>query len=229
MSNLAVAYYRVSTAKQGRSGLGLEAQKLTVEELVKRERLELMAEYTEVETATGKRRRPELAAALKTCQETGATLLIAKLDRLARNVHVLTGLMESGVRFKACDMPEADSFTVHILAAVAQREAELISERTRNALAAAKARGKRLGNPDGFRPGVQALGVQARQEAAKRHYQGIVLEHICTLRDGGKSYRHIAQRLNTLGERTRHGKDWSAAQVRRVYTSYCPGWDAKAV
>lgn len=222
MANSAVAYYRVSTAKQGRSGLGLEAQQQAVSELVKREGLTLMAEYTEIETATGKRRRPQLAAALDACRESDAMLLIAKLDRLARNVHVLTGLMESGVKFKACDMPEADSFTVHILAAVAQREAELISERTRGALAAAKARGTRLGNPKGFEPGVQALGVQARQEAARKHYQGLVLEHICTLRDGGKSYRQIASKLNTLGERTRHGNAWTPAQVRRVYVSYCP-------
>lgn len=221
--NLAVAYYRVSTKQQGHSGLGLDAQKLAVSELVRREGLTLVAEYTEVETATGKRHRPQLASALKACQDNGATLLIAKLDRLARNVHVLTGLMESGVKFKACDMPEADSFTVHILAAVAQREAELISERTRNALAAARARGKHLGNPQGFAPGVQMLGVQARQGAAKSHYQGLVLEHICTLRANGKSYQHIADKLNSLGERTRHGKAWNPAQVRRVYVAYCPG------
>jgi DNA invertase Pin-like site-specific DNA recombinase len=222
MSTKAVAYYRVSTKQQGRSGLGLEAQQQSVSELVQREGMELVATYTEVETGTGKRQRPQIQAAIESCREHGATLLIAKLDRLARNVHFLTGLMESGVRFRACDMPEADSFTVHILAAVAQREAELISERTRSALAAAKARGRRLGNPQGFANGVQAKGVAARQERAQRHYEGLVLDHICTLREAGRSYRQIADRLNGLGERTRHGKLWNPAQVRRVYARYCP-------
>jgi len=184
--------------------------------------MDLVAEYTEVESGTGKRHRPQLKAALQACRDHEATLLIAKLDRLARNVHFLTGLMESGVRFRACDMPEADSFTVHILAAVAQREAELISERTRSALAAAKARGTRLGNPHGFSPGVQSKGVATRQEQARQAYEGLVLEHICTLRDAGRSYRQIAERLNGLGERTRYGKLWNPAQVRRVYTRYCP-------
>lgn len=221
MNTQAVAYYRVSTKRQGRSGLGLEAQKQSVSELIQREGMELVSAFTEVETGTSKRQRPQLQMAVELCRQHGAVLLIAKLDRLARNMHFLTGLMESGVRFKACDMPEADSFTVHILAAVAQREAELISERTRSALAAAKARGTRLGNPHGFGAGVQAKGVAARQERAKNHYQGLVLEHICTLRDAGRSYRNVAERLNTLGERTRMGKLWNAAQVRRVYLRYC--------
>src|SRR5690606_26393237 len=122
--------------------------------------------------------------------------------------------MESGVRFRACDLPEADSFTVHILAAVAQREAELISERTRAALAAGKKRGVKLGSPKGFGAGVQHKGVLARQEAAAGYYSGIVLDHIRALRDSGSSYRVIADRLNSAGQRTRMGKLWSAMQVK---------------
>lgn len=221
MSDHAVAYYRVSTKKQGKSGLGLDAQKQAVHDLVTREGLSLVGEFTEVETGSGKRNRPQLQAALGACQERDAVLLIAKLDRLARNVHFLTGLMESGVRFRACDLPEADSFTVHILAAVAQREAELISQRTRAALAAAKRRGVRLGNPYGFSLGVQSKGVEVRQAAAAAYYQGLVLDHICALRDAGLSYRTIADRLNAAGQRTRTGKAWNPVQVRRVYVRYC--------
>ena len=222
MGQRAVAYYRVSTKRQGRSGLGLAAQKAAVAELVQREGYDLVGAFKEVETGTRKRARPELDRALEECRRQGATLLIAKLDRLARNVHFLTGLMESGVQFKACDLPEADSFTVHILAAVAQREAELISERTKVALAAAKRRGVKLGSPKGFAPGVRSKGVQARQEEAEASYQGIVLDHICALRAAGMSYRAIAERLNRSGQRTRAGKDWNPVQVRRVFTRYCP-------
>ena len=222
MGQRAVAYYRGSTKRQGSSGLGLEAQQAAVAEQAARDGLELVASYTEVETGTGKRARPELERALERCRQEGATLLIAKLDRLARNVHFLTGLMESGVQFKACDLPEADSFTVHILAAVAQREAELISERTKAALRAAKRRGVKLGSPEGFAPGVRQMGVEARRKAAEAHYQGIVLDHICALRDAGLSYRGIAERLNRMGQRTRTGKVWNPVQVRRVYERYCP-------
>jgi len=222
MSEQAVAYYRVSTKRQGKSGLGLDAQKAAVADLVQREGYELISSFKEIETGTRKRSRPELEHALEECRRQGATLLIAKLDRLARNVHFLTGLMESGVQFKACDLPEADSFTVHILAAVAQREAELISERTKVALAAAKRRGVKLGSPRGFAPGVRRKGVIARQRASEKAYEGIVLDHICSLREGGLSYRAIAERLNRIGQRTRTGKDWNPTQVRRVYVRYCP-------
>ncbi len=221
MAQNAVAYYRVSTKRQGKSGLGLEAQMAAVDERVAADGLNLVGAFTEVETGTAKRTRPQLEEALELCRAHAATLVIAKLDRLARNVHFLTGLMESGVRFVACDMPEADSFTVHILAAVAQREAELISERTKAALTAAKRRGVKLGNPSGFAPGVQQKGVNARQSSAASYYRGIVLDHICALRDSGQSYRAIAERLNSAGQRTRNGKAWNPVQVRRVYERYC--------
>jgi DNA invertase Pin-like site-specific DNA recombinase len=140
-----VAYYRVSTDRQGQSGLGLDAQRAAVAGFVGAR--ELIAEFTEVES--GKRAdRPQLAAALELCRRQRAMLVIAKLDRLARNVAFIANLMESGVEFTAVDMPYANRLTLHILAAVAEHEREMISARTKAALAAARARGVRLGRPD---------------------------------------------------------------------------------
>ena len=130
-----VPYYRVSTAKQGKSGLGLEGQENTVQLFAEAHGAEILKSYVEIET--GKRAdRPELAKALSHARRAKATLIIAKLDRLARNVHFLSGLMEAGVKFLACDQPSANDLTIHILAAVAQDEAKRISERTKTALAA---------------------------------------------------------------------------------------------
>jgi DNA invertase Pin-like site-specific DNA recombinase len=221
MADLGVAYYRVSTKRQGASGLGLDAQVQAVRDLVEREGIDLLDSFTEVESGTGKASRPKLEEAVALCRERDAVLLIAKLDRLARNVHFLSGLMESGVRFKACDIPQADEFTVHILAAVAQQEAKAISARTKAALEAARARGVKLGSPKGFAPGIQELGNQARAEQAKDAYDGIILDHVCALRDAGMSYGKIAGRLNGRGVRTRRGKNWTAVQVRRLYLEYC--------
>ena len=139
-----VAYYRVSTDKQGRSGLGLDAQREAVHRHLNGGSWHLVAEVIEVES--GKRNdRPKLSEALRLCRIHKATLIIAKLDRLARNVHFTSGLMESGVDFVAVDFPQANRLTIHILAAVAEHEAGMISARTRAALAAAKARGVQLG------------------------------------------------------------------------------------
>lgn len=140
MGQKLVAYYRVSTAKQGASGLGLEGQEAAVAGYARATHGTLLRAYTEIET--GKRvDRPELAKALSDCKHSKAVLVIAKLDRLARNVHFLSGLMEAGVEFVCCDMPSANRLTLHILAAVAEDEAKRISERTKVALAAYKARG----------------------------------------------------------------------------------------
>ena len=155
-----VAYYRVSTAKQGRSGLGLEAQQEAVRSYLNGGSWQLVAEVVEVES--GKRNdRPKLAEALRLCRLHGATLIIAKLDRLARNVAFISNLMESGVEFTAVDFPQANRLTVHILAAVAEHEAKAISTRTKDALAAAKARGKRLGGDRGNLPAVAKDGAKA--------------------------------------------------------------------
>ncbi|WP_324749600.1 recombinase family protein [Sphingomonas sp. LY54] len=144
-----VAYYRVSTEAQGRSGLGLQAQREAVAGLCRQRGWEIVAEFTEVES--GRRNdRPQLLAALKRGKVTGARLVIAKLDRLSRNVAFLAALQESGAKFTAADMPEADEFTVHILAAVAQRERKLISDRTKAALTAAKSRGGEAREPQWY-------------------------------------------------------------------------------
>src|SRR4051794_29578177 len=148
-----IGYYRVSTGQQGQSGLGLEAQKKAVTDYLNGSNWELTAEFTEIES--GKHEdRPELRKALAACKKHKAILVIAKLDRLARNVHFISGLMHAGTEFVAVDFPQANRLTIHILAAVAEHEREMISQRTKAALAAAKARGKRLGAPD---PGKAAL------------------------------------------------------------------------
>ncbi len=139
-----IAYFRVSTERQGVSGLGLEAQQTSVNQYVARSGGELLAEYVEVESGR-KSDRPQLTAAIAKAKKLGAILLIAKLDRLARRVHFISGLMETGVQFRAADMPNADRFMLHVYAAMAEEEARRISERTRNALQAAKARGVKLG------------------------------------------------------------------------------------
>ena len=144
-----VAYYRVSTDQQGRSGLGIEAQQTAVRVYLDGGKWSLIGEYTEIETGKATIARPQLAAAFAQCRLTGARLVIAKLDRLSRDVHFLSGLKDAGIDFVAADNPNATRFTVHILAAVAEHEREMISTRTREALAAAKARGKHLG---GWRP-----------------------------------------------------------------------------
>ncbi len=215
-----IAYYRVSTEKQGRSGLGLEAQKVAVDAHVRAAGCTLLGAYIEVETGTkrGLGNRPELARALAHAKRSKAILVIAKLDRLSRNVAFISNLMESGVEFVACDNPVADRFTVHIFAAVAEQEARKISERTKEALAAAKARGKRLGTNNLTREGTlrgAAAGtaaIRARKAAAYSEVAPSVRE----LKQEGLSLRAIAARLNESGETTRSGRAWNPVQVSRV-------------
>src|SRR3974377_144417 len=158
-----IAYFRVSTDRQGKSGLGLRAQRETIMNYLNGGRWTLVGEFTEVES--GKRAdRPELEKALAACKKQRAKLVIAKLDRLSRNLAFISTLMESGVEFVAVDNPHANKLTVHILAAVAQHEREMISDRTKAALAAAKARGKRLGTPDPR--GAVTRMVKARKASA---------------------------------------------------------------
>lgn len=213
-----VAYYRVSTARQGRSGLGLDAQRRMVTDFLNGGSWELVGEFTEVES--GKRSdRPQLAAAIAACKKEKATLVIAKLDRLARNVHFVSGLMESGVDFVAVDMPEANRLTIHILAAVAEHEREMISRRTKDALAAAKERGRRLGfanerRRDGEKARQRSLQVR-KQKAAQ--FAANVRPIIEAIRQSGvTSLRGIAGALNARGIRAPRGGEWSAASVRHV-------------
>ena len=212
-----VAYYRVSTARQGRSGLGLEAQRHAVREHLNGGSWKLIGEFTEVES--GKRSdRPKLAEALKSCRLQGAKLIIAKLDRLARNVAFISNLMESKVEFEAVDFPQANRLTIHIMAAIAEHEAKMISDRTRAALAAAKARGKRLGGFRG-RTGTAADCAKARQAkslaaAARAADIAPVIDDIRTA--GANSLRSIANELNERGITASRGGVWSGAQVRAV-------------
>lgn len=211
----AVAYYRVSTAKQGQSGLGLEAQRAAVMAHAKAQGLELVDEFTEIETGTRKRARPQLAAALERTRRTGGVLLIAKLDRLARNVAFVASLMESGVRFVAVDMSEADNLTIHVMAAVAEREAALISTRTKAALAARKARGLTLGKPENLTQEAREAGAAATRAAAVSAMR-TAAAYSHNLRGQGRSLREIAAQLQAHGFRTRQGGDWSAVQVKRL-------------
>jgi DNA invertase Pin-like site-specific DNA recombinase len=211
-----IAYYRVSTQRQGKSGLGLDAQRKAVNDRLCGQ-ANLIAEYTEVES--GKRNdRPRLAEALAACRLHRTTLIIAKLDRLARNVAFVSNLMEAGVEFEAVDFPQANRLTIHILAAVAEHEARMISDRTRLALAAAKARGVRLG---GFRGRAGTCNDLARaratrtDEAVRRasDLRGTILE---IQHNGAQSLCAVASGLNQRGITAPRGGEWSAAQVKRV-------------
>jgi DNA invertase Pin-like site-specific DNA recombinase len=205
-----IAYYRVSTDRQGRSGLGLDAQRKAVLDYLNGGSWELVAEYTEIES--GKRAdRPELEKALETCRRQRATLVIAKLDRLSRNVAFVATIMDSAVAFVACDNPHANKLTIHILAAVAQHEREMISERTRAALQAAKARGQKLGNPRIAQ--VATLGRKAKAAAADQ-FAANVLPVIRELQAAGAaSANAIAAGLNARKVPARRGGRWTHSQV----------------
>ena len=208
-----VSYLRVSTDKQGASGLGIEAQRKAVEVYLNGGSWTLAQEFVEVES--GKRNsRPQLVAALAACKKLKAKLVVAKLDRLARNVAFVSKLMESGVEFVACDFPHANKLTIHILAAVAEHERELISARTKEALAAAKARGVKLGGPK------QALaakrGAKANREAADKFAANVVPVIRQVKASGATSLRAIAAALTARGIPTPRGREWSAPQVANV-------------
>lgn len=217
MKNM-VAYFRVSTQKQGASGLGLEAQQACVADYAAATGATILASYQEVES--GKRSdRPELARAMAHARRAKATLIIAKLDRLARNVHFLSGLMEGGVDFVACDQPHANRLTIHILAAVAEDEARRTSERTRAALAAYKARGGRLGTPANLTGEAKARGQRlgtARVKARAVEAYADLVPLLRELRGGGASLREIAAILNGGGHMTRTQRPWNHNQVGRV-------------
>lgn len=215
-----VTYLRVSTTKQGDSGLGIEAQRSAVEQYVSRsgESPSILKEYLEIES--GKRAdRPQLHAAIKHAELSGARLVIARLDRLSRDVHFLSGLQIAGVDFVAADMPDANKLTVHMMAAVAQHERERISSNTKAALQAAKARGKKLGNPNGAKhlagrgnaEAVTAIVVKAdmKAERLRETIEGLAASGIV-------SARSVANALNSQGIRSSRGGTWSATTVQRL-------------
>jgi len=209
-----VAYYRVSTEKQGRSGLGLEAQRTAVEAFLNGGSWKLVAEFTEIES--GKRaERPKLVEAVKAAKKHRATLVIAKLDRLSRNVAFIANLMEAGVEFVAADMPHANRLTVHILAAVAEHEREMISQRTRAALAAVKSSGVQLGNRSNIEV-AQARSRQAKIVQADQFTSNILPVVLQIKGAGVQTLSGIAETLNARGLRTARGGEWQAVQVKRV-------------
>ena len=217
--SIQVHYYRVSTERQGRSGLGLEAQQIAVSEYLKVSGGTLLAQYTEIES--GRRRdRPQLQAALELCRRGKASLVIAKLDRLARNVAFVSSLLESRVRFVAVDMPEADVTFLQMAAVFGEWEARKISERTKAALGAAKARGALLGwaaparqenQRHASRKGAAALQDQAAQFAANTRP---IIE--CIQRAGIGTLSGVAEALNSRGVRTQRGGQWHASTVRNL-------------
>jgi DNA invertase Pin-like site-specific DNA recombinase len=208
-----VAYYRVSTDRQGQSGLGLEAQRKAVADYLNGGAWELVNEFTEIESGK-KSDRPELTLAIEACRRHKARLVIAKLDRLSRNLAFIATLMESGVEFVAADMPFANKLTIHILAAVAEHEREALSDRTRAALAAAKARGTRLGNPN---PTHALRRMRAARKAQIERYTANILPIIREAQAAGHtSYNAIAAQLNGRKVATARGGRWTHVQVGQI-------------
>lgn len=207
-----VGYYRVSTKGQGRSGLGLDSQQATVRSFVACQGY-LVGEVTEIESGAVAS-RTGLSEALALCQRERAILVIAKLDRLSRNVRFISQLMEAGVEFMAVDMPSANKLTVHIIAAIAEHERDLISQRTKAALAAAKARGAVLGNPNLSK--VRQFGVNARVAKAEEFARKTYPLMIALRKAGASSFLDVAEGLNNAGVKTQRSKSWTPAGVRNV-------------
>jgi DNA invertase Pin-like site-specific DNA recombinase len=213
-----IPYYRVSTQKQGVSGLGLDAQRAAVQAFVA-DPTQLGTEYVEIESGK-KNYRPQLLAAITEARRVGSTLLIAKLDRLSRNAGFIFALRDSGVDFVCCDMPDANTLTVGLFAVIAQHERETISKRTKDALAVKKARGAQLGNQQNFTTAVIAQGQAAMQRNAREHQANRQAAQLAELlRAKGQTLWQIAAKLNEAGYRTRRGKEFHATTVQRLLLS----------
>ncbi|WP_431357460.1 recombinase family protein [Hymenobacter lucidus] len=211
-------YYRVSTQKQGVSGLGLEAQQAAVRSFVS-DPSQLLTEFIEIESGK-KNQRPQLLAAIAEARRVGSTLLIAKLDRLSRNAGFVFALRDSGVDFVCCDMPDANTLTVGLFAVLAQHERETISKRTKDALAAKKARGAQLGNPQNMTPAITRQGQATMQRNAREHPANRQAAQLATLlREKGQTLEQIAATLTRTGYRTRRGKDFHATSVWRLLSA----------
>jgi|UniRef100_UPI00404B0AA3 DNA invertase Pin-like site-specific DNA recombinase len=214
-----IAYYRVSRKEQGISGLGLSAQKTSVTNFVRNQEGTIIQEFTEIETGTNKRERVEIHRAIELAKIEGAILVIAKLDRLSRNVNFVSSLMDAGIEFVAVDMPSANHFTIHIFSALAEQEAKLISSRTRLALAELKKKGIALGNPKNLNDEARAKGTLKVKENAinndrNRQAQSIIVN----CKEKGMSYRQIAEYLNELNFKTRYGNQFMAPTVHQLYS-----------
>lgn len=211
-----IAYYRVSTNKQKHSGLGLSAQESTVLSYIEKEGGELLSSYTEVESGR-KKSRVELLKAIRHAKATRSILVIARLDRLARNVSFTANLMESEVDFVACDMPHANKFTIHVMAALAEQEAELISKRTKAALAEAKARGVKLGNPnikDLAKDTTKAILARNTKANIRAEKYRVKVNELIAL--GCNTLEMIANGLNQEHWYTERGCKWTPTSVSRV-------------
>jgi DNA invertase Pin-like site-specific DNA recombinase len=214
----AIAYYRVSTARQGKSGLGIEAQKAAVQRFAEAEAIEVIDERIEVETGKGADaldRRPELAAALAQARKAKCPVIVAKLDRLSRDVHFISGLMAHRVPFIVAELgADADPFMLHLYAALAEKERALISQRTKAALAAKKAAGARLGNP---RAAEAAVKAHAANRAGADQFAANVLPIMHEIQNSGlATLRDIAAALNARGVRTARGGQWHSTTVRNL-------------
>ncbi len=213
-----IAYYRVSTQQQGASGLGLEAQQKQVQDFAGRTGAAIVASYTEVESGK-KADRVQLLEAIAEAKKTGSTLLIAKLDRLARNAAFIFHLRDTGVKFVAADMPDANTLNVGIFAVMAQHEAEIISSRTKAAFAAKKARGEKMGHAVNFTDITRAKGRAAHAaNAANNQHTKTARGYATLLRNNGNTLREIAKTLNDEGFKTARGGQYSAVQVMRLFS-----------
>lgn len=214
----AVAYYRVSTSKQGASGLGIEAQRAAVHRFAEAEGFEIIAEHTEIETGKGAdalARRPVLAAALTEARKAKVPVLVAKLDRLSRDVHFISGLMAERVQFVVAELgANCDSFTLHLWAALAQQERKMISNRTKDALAAAKIRGVTLGSPAIAK--ARASSIETKKANADAHAARVLPVIEAIRKTGATSLRAIAAELTARKVETARGGEWNAAQVSNI-------------
>lgn len=214
-----VAYCRVSTERQKRSGLGIEAQRATIAEFARAQGAEIIAEYVEAETGKGAdalERRPQLAAALAAAKAAKCPVLVSKLDRLSRDVAFIAGLMAQRVPFVVAELgPDVDPFMLHVYAALAEKERRLISERTRSALASKRAQGAALGNPSNLAK-AGTTGRHSQQLEAQR-FAANILPLIRSIQAAGtKGMVGIAQALNDRGVRTARGSRWHCSSVRNV-------------
>ena len=211
-----IAYYRVSTDKQGASGLGLEAQRSDVRRFIHPENIDL--ELTEIESGK-KAQRPVLNEAIELCRKYGATLLIAKLDRLARNVSFVSTLMNSGIKFIAVDMPSATELTIHIYSAIAEDEAKRISKRTKDALAVKKAQGIKLGSPQNLTNEAREKAVMSIKSKALNNENNIRAKAMINLlKSQGFNLQTIANKLNASGFKTSKGNEFKPMQIKRLLT-----------
>ena len=230
-----VLYFRVSTQKQGVDGLGINAQKKSVEQFIRNNESDIIGEFTEIETGTRKKKRIEIYKAIELAKKEKATIVVAKLDRLARDVEFTSALYNAGVEFICCDNPTANKLTIQLLSVIAEHEAEVISNRIKSALAIKKERIKngviinkdgsemkpingkyRLGNPHGFGEN-QSLGLKKIKELALNNKNNIqAMDLICNSRKLSFTLQQIADKLNNLQYTTRRGREFTATQVYRL-------------